>query len=52
MESLFGDFVKWELYYDVENDELFFDRNWIMFESVFYFYVISGMLVFFIKIFC
>ena len=51
-ESLLADPAKRELYYDAENDELFFDRNRTTFESVFYFYATSGMLVFPTKTFC
>lgn len=51
-ESLLCDPAKRELYYDAENDELFFDRNRTTFESVFYFYATSGMLVFPTKTFC
>ena len=51
-ESLLADPAKRELYYDAENDELFFDRNRTTFESVFYFYATNGMLVFPTKTFC
>ena len=51
-KSLLANPAKRELYYDPENDELFFDRNRTTFESVFYFYATSGMLVFPTKTFC
>ena len=51
-KSLLADPAKRDLYYDAENDELFFDRNRTTFESVFYFYTTSGMLVFPTKTFC
>ena len=51
-KSLLADPAKRELYYDAENDELFFDRNRTTFESVFYFYATSGMLVSPTKTFC
>ena len=51
-KSLLADPAKRGLYYDAENDELFFDRNRTTFESVFYFYVTGGMLVFPAKTFC
>ena len=51
-KSLLADPAKRELYYDAENDELFFDRNRTTFESVFYFYATNGMLVFPTKTFC
>ena len=51
-KSLLSDPTKRELYYDAENDELFFDRNRTTFESVFYFYATRGMLVFPTKTFC
>ena len=51
-KSLLSDPAKRELYYDTESDELFFDRNRTTFESVFYFYATSGMLVFPTKTFC
>lgn len=51
-KSLLADPAKRELYYDAENDEIFFDRNRTTFESVYYFYATSGMLVFPTKTFC
>lgn len=45
-KSLLADRAKRELFYDSENDEIFFDRNRTTFESVYYFYATGGMLVF------
>ena len=45
-KSLLADPKKRKLYHDTENDEIFFDRNRTTFESIYYFYVTSGMLVF------
>lgn len=45
-KSLLADPAKRELFHDAENGEIFFDRNRTTFESVYYFYATSGMLVF------
>ncbi|KAL9971258.1 hypothetical protein ACROYT_G023764 [Oculina patagonica] len=45
-KSLLADPAKRELFHDAENNEIFFDRNRTTFESVYYFYATSGMLVF------
>ena len=45
-KSLLADPAKRELFHDAENDEIFFDRNRTTFETVYYFYTTSGMLVF------
>lgn len=45
-KSLLGDPAKRGLYYDAENEEIFFDRNQTAFECVFNFYATQGKLIF------